>query len=418
MGLTAVEKIVVNATADSTSGSDDSIAIVNVDIAYSHDVTTSLIINGLSELGISKLYDPSRIFIFFDHVAPAPTIKAAELHQQIFDFAHRYGVNIYRIGDGISHQLVIDDLLVKPGYVVIGADSHTCTCGAVGAFAMGLGSTDVAITYATGKTWVNIPDVINVVIDGSLELPLSAKDVILNVIKELGTRYAVGKVLEYTGSYIKHSSISSRMTITNMSVELGAMTGIIPADPITENYYNMNLPLKRLQPDRDADYFDTITIDISNLSPLVALPSGFSNIRLVSEVEGTYIDQIFIGSCTNGRLNDLRVVARILKGRKVHSSVRLLIAPASRKVYLQALSEGLIDIFLQAGAVILPPGCGPCLGRHMGVLGPNECALSTSNRNFVGRMGSPTAQIYLASPATAAASAITGEITDPRRYFQ
>ena len=283
---------------------------------------------------------------------------------------------------------------------------------------MGLGSTDVAITYATGKTWVNIPDVINVVIDGSLELPLSAKDVILNVIKELGTRYAVGKVLEYTGSYIKHSSISSRMTITNMSVELGAMTGIIPADPITENYYNMNLPLKRLQPDRDADYFDTITIDISNLSPLVALPSGFSNIRLVSEVEGTYIDQIFIGSCTNGRLNDLRVVARILKGRKVHSSVRLLIAPASRKVYLQALSEGLIDIFLQAGAVILPPGCGPCLGRHMGVLGPNECALSTSNRNFVGRMGSPTAQIYLASPATAAASAITGEITDPRRYFQ
>jgi 3-isopropylmalate/(R)-2-methylmalate dehydratase large subunit len=299
--------------------------------------------------------------------------------------------------------------------IVIGADSHTCTHGALGAFATGMGSTEVAVGMAYGQTWLKVPETIKVEVVGELKWPLSSKDIALHVIGELGTDGANYMAVEFVGEGIEKMSMDSRLTLTNMSVEAGAKVGFCPFDKVAQNFLlaERGKLFGYLEPDKNANYSDEITVDAGNIEPVVALPHSVDNVKAVREVEGVEVDQVFIGTCTNGRIEDLQTAARVLEGKRVKDGVRLIVQPASRKIYLKALKEGIIEKLLAAGAVINPPGCGPCVGRHLGILGDDEVCLSTQNRNFIGRMGNPKAKIYLASPAVAAASAVKGVITSP-----
>ena len=323
------------------------------------------------------------------------------------------------MGEGVCHQLVAESL-AEPGDIIVGADSHTVTAGALGAFATGMGSSDVAVAFALGKTWFRVPETIKVVVSGNFQEGVSAKDLILHLIGQLGADGASYKALEFGGNTVAKMSISGRLTIANMAVEAGAKVGLFPSDKVTKDYLveqGRNDHYRSLSPDADASYEKTIQIDASCLEPTLSKPHTVDNTALVKELKGIKIQQVFIGTCTNGRLEDLAVVAAILEGKKCQSGTRLIVAPASRQVLPMAISAGYIATLIQAGAVILPPGCGPCLGLHQGVLAEGEVCLSTANRNFKGRMGNPDAFIYLGSPATAAATAITGEITDPREVI-
>ncbi len=390
----------------------------SVDLVMIHDLTGPLALKVMRDIGIERVWDPERLIVILDHQAPADRVESANLQKQLREFVRKHQVKwFYDVGAGICHQVLAESGLVKPGQLIIGADSHTCTLGALGAFATGVGSTDAAAAILTGKSWLKVPESMKIIVNGTLQDMVTPKDVILKIIGDLKADGANYMAIEFTGKAISKMSISSRMTICNMSVEMGAKAGMVAADDVTIDYLRSLgmgevFPLK---PDAEAEYVKEIEYDISNLEPMVSIPPRVDNVKPVSEIEGIEVDQVFIGSCTNGRLEDLELAARILRKRRVKRGVRCIIIPASKRIYEKAIELGLITEFLRAGCVVCPPTCGPCLGGHMGVLGDFEVAASTSNRNFIGRMGSKTSKVYLMSPATAAATAIKGEITDPRR---
>lgn len=412
------EKILARASGRSEV-SPGEIVEAKIDLAMVHDLTAPLTIKAFQEIGVGEVWDPDKIVVIFDHLVPANTVKTAELHKEIRDFVERYGIKrFYDVGrGGVCHQIMLESGLLKPGQLVVGADSHTCTYGALAVLGTGIGSTEMAAVFATGELWFKVPEVLKVELTGDLKEYVTSKDLILHLIGKIGVNGANYKGIEFSGPGLSNLTISDRATMCNMTIEAGAKAGIASPDHRVEEYLEGKgvSPINLVRSDEDSSYYDEIHMELGELEPVVAYPSSVGNVKPVSEVEGTAIDQVFIGSCTNGRIEDLRLAARLLEGRRVHPNVRLIVIPASRSIYLQALREGLITIFVESGGLVGNPNCGPCLGGHMGLLAESETCLSTSNRNFIGRMGSPKAEIYLGSPATAAASALKGVITDPRR---
>lgn len=393
----------------------------NLDLVLGNDVTTPVAINAFNKMGIDKVFDKDKIAIVPDHFTPNKDIKSAEHCKCVREFANEKEVtNYFEIGEmGIEHALIPEKGLVIPGDVVIGADSHTCTYGALGAFSTGVGSTDMAVGMATGKAWFKVPEAIKFVLKGKLKKWVSGKDVILHIIGMIGVDGALYKSMEFTGEGVKELSMDARFTMANMAIEAGAKNGIFPVDEKTLEYVKDRTTRepKVFTADCDAEYSEVIEIDLSTIKPTVAFPHLPENTRTIDEVGGVKIDQVVIGSCTNGRMEDLRVAASILKGRKVKKGVRVIIFPGTQNIYLQAIKEGLATIFVESGAVFSTPTCGPCLGGHMGILAAKERAVATTNRNFVGRMGHPESEVYLASPAVAAASAIEGKIVSPEEVM-
>jgi len=389
----------------------------NVDLIVANDITAPIAIKEFEKAGIQKVFDPERVVLVPDHFTPNKDIKSAEQARIMRLFARRQQISHYfEVGRlGIEHSLLPETGLVGPGDLVVGADSHTCTYGALGAFSTGVGSTDFAAAMALGKVWLRVPKSIKFIYTGRLQPWVSGKDLILFTIGKIGVQGALYRAMEFTGEVIENLPMEGRLTMCNMAIEAGAKSGIVPPDDITKNYIQNRVKrgVRFFASDPDASYEAVHTFDVSSLEPQVALPNLPENVRAVSEVKGTPIDQVVIGSCTNGWLSDLRVAGGILKGKKVSERVRLIVIPATQAIYLEALREGLIEIFIQAGAAVSTPTCGPCLGGHMGVLAEGERALATTNRNFVGRMGHPRSEVYLCSPAVAAASAVSGFITAP-----
>ena len=389
---------------------------VRVDLILANDITAPIAIREFNRLGVDKVFNPKKVVMVPDHFVPNKDIASAEQARLMREFAHEQEVIYFEVGEaGIEHVLLPEQGLVLPGDVIIGADSHTCTYGALGAFATGMGSTDIAAAMATGDIWMKVPPTIKLVYHGSLGKWVGGKDLILYTIGDIGVDGALYSAIEFTGKAIDYLSMDNRFTMANMAIEAGAKAGIFRVDDKTLDYVKSRAkrPYTVYEPDRDAEYANVIEYDTSAIEPQVARPHSPANTKPVSQVENIEINQAVIGSCTNGRLEDLKIAAGILKGRKVHPRVRCIIIPGSPQVYLDALTEGLIEIFIKAGAVVSPPTCGPCLGGHMGVLGDGERCISTTNRNFVGRMGSPKSEVYLSNPAVAAASAIMGRITSP-----
>jgi 3-isopropylmalate/(R)-2-methylmalate dehydratase large subunit len=416
MGQTLAEKI-LTAKSD-VEAHAGSIVVVRVDLVFVQDTTGPLALRQFNETNLG-LHDPKRTIIFLDHSAPSPARELSNDHVFLRCFAEEKGALLSDIGEGVCHQIVAESW-ANPGDIIVGSDSHTVTGGALGAFATGMGSTDIAMAMALGKTWFRVPETIRIVVSGRPAKGVYGKDIILHLIGKIGADGATYKALEFGGEAITTLPMSDRLTIANMAVEAGAKVGLFPSDNVTKHYLKDEGRIKGyipLQPDTDATYESTIEIDASRLEPTVAKPHSVDNTALARELKGTRIEQVFIGTCTNGRLEDLRVAASILQGKKKHRRTRLIVAPASQKVMLAALAEGYISALVEAGAVIVPPGCAACLGAHQGVMGDGESCLSTSNRNFKGRMGNPDAFVYLASPATAAATALFGEITDPREVL-
>jgi len=415
--MNIIEKILARA-----SGKDEvtpgEIVEANIDMAMIHDLTGPLTIESFRKIGAKKVWDNKKIVVIFDHLVPAPSERAAELHNIVREFVTEQKIeNFYDVGrGGICHQVMPEKGHVRPGELIVGADSHTCTYGAFGAFATGIGATDMAAVFATGALWLKVPNVIKVNAGGRFQRYVTPKDLILRIMGEIKADGAIYKGIEFAGSTIRNMSVDGRMTMCNMAIEVSAKTGIVEPDETTLKYIKerTNKPFKILKNDPDAAYERILNLDVTKMEPQVSCPHSVDNVKPVSEVTEVSIDQAFIGSCTNGRMEDLRLAASFLKGKKVRNGVRMIVVPASQEVYLQALQEGLLEIFLKAGAIVGNPTCGPCLGGHLGLLAPGEVCISSSNRNFVGRMGSPKAQVYLASPITVAASATTGKITDPR----
>jgi len=415
--MNIAEKILAKA-----SGKDEvkpgEIVEASVDVAMVHDLTGPLAVKSFREIGAKKVWDNQRIVIIFDHLVPANSIQSAELHKIMREFAEEQKIeNFYDIGrGGICHQLLPEKGHVRPGELIVGTDSHTCTHGAFGAFATGIGATEMAAVFVTGRLWFKVPAVIKVNVTGRLQELVTPKDLILNIIGRIKADGATYKGVEFIGSTIGNMSVDGRMTLCNMAVEMGAKIGIIEPDETTLRFVKSRtkIPFNPIKSDPDATYERTLAFDVTKMEPQVACPPSVDNVEPISEMGEVEIDQAFLGACTNGRLEDLRLAASLLKGRKVKKGVRMLVIPASQEIYLQALQEGLTEIFVKAGAFVCNPTCGPCLGGHMGILAPEEVCVSSSNRNFIGRMGSPKAHVYLASPATVAASAVTGKITDPR----
>jgi len=417
MDKTLAEKILSLKSHGEAEAGD--VVIADVDLAFVQDTTGPLTIRQFKESGFETLAKPQQTLIFLDHAAPSPAQQLSNDHIFLRRFAGETGCLIYDVGEGICHQLVAENF-ANPVDVIVGADSHTVTAGALGAFATGMGSSDVAVALALGKTWFRVPESFLVELDGAFPRGVYAKDLILYLIGQIGADGANYKALEFGGEALTKMTMSQRLTIANMAVETGAKVGLFPADRITRDFlreHDRGDKYKPLSADTGANYRRVIPVNLSQLEPMLSLPHAVDNVRPVAQVKGVKIQQAFIGTCTNGRLEDLAVAAEILRGKKRHVGTRLLIAPASRQVLIGALEKGYIESLIEAGAVILPPGCAACLGLHQGVLGSGEVCLSTANRNFKGRMGNPEAMIYLASPATAATSAIRGEITDPREFM-
>jgi len=415
--MNIIEKILARASGkgEVTLGE---IVEASIDVAMIHDLTGPLAIESFRKIGAKKVWDSQRIVIILDHIVPASSVKSAELHKVVRNFAEEQKIdNFYDIGQGgVCHQVMPEKGHVRPGELIVGADSHTCTYGAFGAFATGIGSTEMAAVFVTGTLWFKVPEVIKVNVTGRFQNFVTPKDLILNIISRIKADGEIYNGIEFAGPTIQNMSIDGRMVLCNMAVEMGAKTGIIEPDETTLNYVKSRTakPFKPVKSDRESTYKKVLDVDVTDLEPQVSCPHSVDNVKPISEMDKVEVDQAFIGSCTNGRLEDLQLAARFLEGRKVKKGVRLLVAPASQEVYLEALKEGLIKTFLEAGAIVCNPTCGPCLGGHLGLLAPGEICISSSNRNFVGRMGSPKAYVYLASPATVAASAVTGKITDPR----
>lgn len=415
MGKTISEKILSKASGKEAYAGD--IVVAEVHAAMAHDGTALLAIEAFEEMRGEKLWNPDRVFLVLDHVAPSATEAFSKVHKRMRDFATKYGANFYEVGSGICHQLMVESGYVQPGRVIVGADSHTCTYGALGAFATGIGSTEMAAVFLSGKLWFKVPETMRVVWEGSLPYMVTPKDVILKTIGTVKADGATYQAMEFRGPAVDEMSVEGRLTLCNMAVEMGAKTGIVEPDRKTVEYLHSQgvRPEKAIIGDHNAQYTQNLTFDASELEPQVACPHYVDNVKPVTDVEGVLVNQVFLGSCTNGRMEDLRLAAGILKGKKVAQGVRMIVIPASRKVYLQALKEGLVETFVESGGMVCNPGCGPCVGAHQGILAPGEVCVSTSNRNFKGRMGCMDAEIYLGSPATAAATAIHGTITDPRK---
>lgn len=388
-----------------------------VDVVLGNDVTSPVAIAEFNKLGVDKVFDKERIMLVPDHFTPNKDIKSAQQCKVVREFARKYEIkNYFEIGKmGIEHCLLPEQGLVLPGDLIIGADSHTCTYGALGAFATGVGSTDMAAAMATGEAWFKVPETIKFVYYGKLPEWVSGKDLILHTIGDIGVDGARYMSMEFTGEVIKNLSIDNRFTMANMAIEAGGKNGIIEPDEITLAYVKgrAKRAFEIYKSDEDARYFEVREYDVSKMEPLVAFPHLPENVRPVSESTHVAIDQVVIGSCTNGRIEDLEIAAKIMQGKKVHPEVRVIILPGTQEIYLEAMRRGYIEIFIEAGAAVSTPTCGPCLGGHMGILAEGEKALATTNRNFVGRMGHPESEVYLASPAVAAASAVKGRITPP-----
>jgi 3-isopropylmalate/(R)-2-methylmalate dehydratase large subunit len=396
------------------------IVVTGVDVTALQDGTGPLAIEQLEELGMVRAHNPARTILFIDHAAPSPRKELSNAHMSLRRFAAKTGAVLSEISEGVCHQRLVESF-ASPGDILIGADSHTCTSGALAAFSTGMGSTDVGIGIATGKTWLKVPETLLVEITGEFSKGVYAKDLILHLIGEIGADGATYMALEFTGPGATAMNMSERFTIANMAVEAGAKTGLFASDEKTHAWLEeqeRGEDFQEIAADEGAEYARTLKIDRGQLEPMVAAPHTVDNTRTVADVAGIKVDQVFIGTCTNGRIEDLRIAAGILRGRQRNPGTRLIVTPASRSVYLQAAAEGLLTAFAGAGALVTGPGCGACVGVHGGILGDGEVCLATQNRNFQGRMGNAEAFIYLGSPATAAASAITGEITDPREYLE
>lgn len=416
MRQTIAEKILSEHSGKRARAGD--IVIANVDFCFGQDGTSGMIIDSFRKLGVETVFDKERYCMVIDHSAPSPNIGVSAIHDKIRGFGKEHNVKVFDIGCGVCHQLVPESGYVTCGDLVLGADSHTCTYGALNILSTGVGSTDLAIALASGKNWFKVPETIRFILNGELAKGVYSKDVILHLIGKVGADGATYKAVEFYGDVINGLSVDARLTISNMAVEMGAKCGLMRADRKTLDWakkHSIREP-HPVEADDDARYCEILEYDLSELAPQVAKPHTVDNVCDIEDVLGTPIDEVNIGTCTNGRLEDLEIAAKILKGKKVAHGVKVLITPASRKIYLDALKKGYVEIFINAGAVVNNPGCGVCVGTHQGVLADGEKAFSTANRNFKGRMGNPNAEIYLGSPATAAATALEGKIADPREH--
>jgi 3-isopropylmalate/(R)-2-methylmalate dehydratase large subunit len=417
MGMTLAEKILSEHAGKEVRAGE--IAIVKVDLAYTQDGTGPLAVRKIQEMGFEKVYRPQRTIFFFDHASPSPRFELSNDHAFLRDFANKTGIKVSDVGFGISHQVVAEKW-VRPGTVVIGADSHTCTGGALGAFATGVGSTDAGVAIALGKVWLRVPETLRVVVEGKLPAGVYGKDIILHLIGKIGAAGATYKALEFVGEVIENLEMAGRMTIANMAVEAGAKAGLFSSDEVTRGWLTrMERPedFKPMASDADATYETTVKINAEELKPTIACPHQVDNTKTIDEIGEVKVDQVFLGTSCNGRLEDLHIAARILRGRTIYPKTRMIVTPGSHLVYKEALKDGTMEIFIESGALVTSPGCGGCVGLHEGVLGDGEVCLATQPRNFKGRMGSPKSFIYLGSPAVAAATAIEGKIADPRKYL-
>ena len=416
MGMTMTQKILA-AHAGLESVKAGQLIEAKLDLVLGNDVTTPVAIKEFNKIGVDKVFDKDKVAIVPDHFTPNKDIKSAEHCKLVREFAHCKEVtNYFEVGQmGIEHCLLPEKGLVVPGDVVIGADSHTCTYGALGAFSTGVGSTDMAVGMARGVAWFKVPSALKFVLKNKPAKWVSGKDIILHIIGMIGVDCALYKSMEFAGDGLQYLTMDDRFTIANMAIEAGGKNGIFPVDDKTIEYVkeHSNKEWTKFEADEDAEYDAVYEIDLSKLRPTIAFPHLPENTKTVDEAKGLEMDQVVIGSCTNGRISDMRIAAQVLKGKKINPNIRAIILPGTQKVWLQCVEEGLAQIFVEAGCVFSTPTCGPCLGGHMGILAKGERALSTTNRNFIGRMGHPESEVYLASPAVAAASAITGKITDP-----
>ena len=418
MGKTVAEKILSNHAGKTLSAGD--FAVCRIDFTFGQDGTSSIIIDRIKDLGATKLN--TRFCMVIDHSAPSPSEGVSKVHKKMRNFSREFNSLLYDIGCGVCHQVIPESGEVLPGDLVLGADSHTCTYGALGVFSTGVGSTDLAIALATGKNWFKVPQTIKIVVSGKVPKGIYAKDIILHIIKEIRSDGATYKAVEFYGPVIDSMDMDGRFTMSNMVVEMGAKCAFFPVDKKTTDWLapriGKNKKIKAVIADIDAEYERILEFDISKLTPQVAIPHSVDSAMDIGKLKKVKINEAFLGTCTNARLADFKVAASILKSRKVKPGIKFIIAPSSRKIFLDAIRLGLIDIFVKAGAVIVSPGCGPCVGTHNGVPADGEIVVSTANRNFKGRMGNPNAFIYLASPATVAASAIKGYIADPRGFIR
>jgi 3-isopropylmalate/(R)-2-methylmalate dehydratase large subunit len=390
----------------------DELAIVRVDGVMATDTTAPMAIKAFEAMNGKKVWDARKMALIIDHAAPAPNEKIANLHTFMRQFAQNQGINLFDIGEGICHQVMMEQGYARPGQIFVGADSHTPTLGALNCFATGVGSTDLAAVMLTGKIWLKVPKSIRLELKGKLGKGITAKDLILFITKQLTISGATYQAIEYTGEAIENFTVASRMTLANMSAEMGAKTGIVHPKGLELPY-----DFEAIYPDEGAKYAQTFTFDVSSLRPQISLPESPDNVVDIEMIKGKKIDSAFVGTCTNGRLEDLQIVAKVLKGKKINPNVRFLVVPASKQVFLAAMLDGTAQILLEAGVSFGTPSCGPCVGAHAGVPGDGETVISSANRNFRGRMGNPKSQIYLASPATVAASALAGEITEANEYL-
>jgi len=416
-GKTIAEKIFsAHSGSDATAGD---IVVADIDFVMGQDGTTPLAIRALESMGVDEVFDPAKVAVVMDHSSPSPIEGVSALHTMMREFGKKTGAKVYDVGCGVCHQLIPEAGHVVPGDLMVGCDSHTCTYGAVNVFSTGVGSTDGAAAMASGKLWFKVPETMKVTYNGELQPGVFSKDLVLALAGHIGADGATYMALEFHGPVIDALSVDARMTISNMAIEVGAKAGLMRADEKTLAWYEGRgdrVP-QPVDPDADAIYAEEVTLDASAMGPQVAKPHAVDNVSPIEEVAGTPIAQGFIGTCTNGRLEDLRIAADILRGRKVHPDVRLIVAPASKQIFLDAMEAGYVRDLVEAGAAFVTPGCGPCVGTHNGVPSDGENVISTANRNFKGRMGNSNAFIYLGSPATVAASVIEGAITDPRKYF-
>ena len=410
MGQTLVEKIISNHAGKSVKAGE--LVISKVDVCAVQDGTGPLTVQEFKKLGKDKLNNPERTILFIDHASPSPKKELSNMHTTLREFSRDYGAVLSEVGSGVCHQRLVETF-VNPGEVLVGADSHTCTSGALGAFATGMGSTDVAVAMALGKTWLKVPQTFKIVVNGKFQEGICSKDLMLHLIGMIGADGATYKALEFCGVTIDNMCMAERFTLANMAVEAGAKCGLFVADSKTKEYLESRGrgdKFVQILPDSDAIYERVIEIDASKIEHTVSCPHTVDNTKLAKDLNNVKVQQVYVGTCTNGRIEDMRTVAKILKGKKVHEGVRMLICPASREIYKQALQEGLLETFIDANATILPPGCGPCVGIHAGILADDEVCLTTQNRNFQGRLGNTKGYIYLASPYVAAYTALRGYI--------